>query len=128
MAKFLSDDYLSAATEALAANESFQGVIVNVDLTIQFTVTDTPSGDDIDYTLKIADGTAGLYPGVDEAADVTVTNSYDTAAGISKGQVNTQMAFMQGKLKVGGNMAALLMNQNVINEFATALSTLDVEY
>ena len=47
---------------------------------------------------------------------------------MNKGDLNTQMAFMTGKVKVGGNMAALLMNQNVINQFAPALSGLDVEY
>ncbi len=48
--------------------------------------------------------------------------------GISTGEVNTQMAFMTGKVKVGGNMAALLMNQNVLNQLTSVLSSIDVEY
>ena len=61
-------------------------------------------------------------------ADVTISNTYDTAVDISKGDLNTQMAFMTGKLKVEGNMAKLLMNQAMLGEFAEALSGLDVEY
>ena len=63
-----------------------------------------------------------------DGPDVTVTNTYETAVGISTGELNTQMAFMTGKLKVAGNMAALMRHQAVINQFATALSSLDVEY
>jgi putative sterol carrier protein len=38
------------------------------------------------------------------------------------------MAFMTGKIKVGGNMAKIMMNQAVLNQFAAALSDLEVEY
>lgn len=118
---------MADASEALGNDAAFQSAITNVDLALQFHVTDAPQGE-VAYSLVIGDGSARLELGEVDDAEVTVTNDYDTAVGISKGDLNTQMAFMTGKLKVTGNMAALLMHQNVINTFATALSSVDVEY
>ncbi len=127
MAKFLSDEYMTAATEALAAHAGFSNAISDVDLDLQFFVTEAPDGD-LEYHVTIKDGAATIAGGTSESPDVTVTNSYQTAVGISTGELNTQMAFMTGKLKVAGNMAALMRHQGVINQFAAALSDLDVEY
>ncbi len=127
MAKFLSDEYMTAATEALAAHAGFTNAIADVDLDLQFFVTEAPDGD-LEYHVTIKDGAATIASGTSESPDVTVTNTYETAVGISKGELNTQMAFMTGKLKVAGNMAALMRHQGVINQFAAALSDLDVEY
>ena len=38
------------------------------------------------------------------------------------------MAFMTGKIKVGGNMAKIMMHQGVLNEYARVLSGLDIDY
>jgi hypothetical protein len=128
VARFLSNDYLSEAAAALNADPGFTQAITNVDLTIQFHVSGVPESGDVTYALEIGDGTATLSGGGAAAPDVTVTNDSETAVGISTGELNTQMAFMTGKITVGGNMAALLMNQAVITAFAEALSTLEVEY
>ncbi len=127
MAKFLSEEYIVAANAALSASDSFQSAITNVNLSMQFHVTDGPEGD-IDYSIAIADGSAEIALGQLDGAEVTVTNDYETAVGISTGEVNTQMAFMTGKVKVDGNMAALLMNQNVLNQLTSVLSSVDVDY
>lgn len=127
MSKFLSDEYMTEATAALAADSNFGAAIANVALALQFVVTDAPEGE-VTYGLKVADGTATVASGPLEDPDVTVTNDYDTAVGISKGDLNTQMAFMTGKLKVDGNMAKLMMHQGVINALSGALGKLDVEY
>ena len=101
--------------------------IANTELTLQFVVTDAPDGE-IRYHITVADGAAALASGTLDDADATITNTYETAVGISQGELNTQMAFMTGKLKVEGNMAKLLMNQSMLGEFAEAMSDVDVEY
>ncbi len=128
MATFLSEDYMAEATAALNASTDFGNAMAGVELGLQFVVSDHPTDGELPYYLDINEGTAAMGRGELENADVTVTNTYETAVGISKGELNTQMAFMTGKLKVAGNMAKLMMNQGVINEFAHALSDLDVEY
>ena len=127
LAQFLSDEYMAGASDALASHAGFSNAISDVELSVQFVVTDSPDGD-VDYSLVIRDGEASLSRGPQDDADVTVTNSYETAAGISKGELNTQMAFITGKLKVAGNMAALMRHQGVVNQFAEAVRDLEVEY
>ena len=127
MAQFLSDEYLANATDALAAHSGFGAAIANAELALQFNVSDAPDGE-IMYFITVSDGVAHMASGSLADADVTISNTYDTAVDISKGDLNTQMAFMTGKLKVEGNMAKLLMNQAMLGEFAEALSSLDVEY
>ncbi len=45
-----------------------------------------------------------------------------------KARLNTQTAFMTGKIKVTGNLAVLMMNQNIISQWGSAGETLDVDY
>jgi putative sterol carrier protein len=63
-----------------------------------------------------------------DEADVTVKQTYDTASAVSKGELNTQTAFMTGKLKVSGNLAKLMMHQGAIQQWGAAVADLDVEY
>ena len=127
MATFLSDDHFSAAQDALSTDPGFQNSIANVDLGVQFDVSGGPDGD-VTYFLKVSDGDVTTGPGPLEGADVTVSSDYETSQAISKGELNVQMAFMTGKIKVGGNMAKIMMHQNVLNDYARVLSGLDVEY
>lgn len=126
--KFLSEEWLSAVEEALNANGAFKEAISDVDLSLQFRVTEVPEGEDVDYSLSFENGQAAVAGGELDGADATVTNDYETAKGISTGDLNTQMAFMTGKLKVSGNMGKLMMNQGAINKIPEALSGLDIEY
>ena len=126
--KFLSEEWMASMGEAANADEGFRNSVADTELCLQFNVTDVADGDDITYTLTVAGGQAALALGENEEADATITNSYETATAISKGELNTQMAFMTGKLKVGGNMAKVMMNQGQINQFAKAVADVDVEY
>lgn len=127
MAQFLSDDYFDSARDALRSDPGFQNSIANVDLSVQFDVSGTPEGE-LSYYVKIGGGEVDTEKGPLEGADVTVSSDYDTSKAISKGELNVQMAFMTGKIKVGGNMAKIMMHQAVINDYARVLSGLDVEY
>lgn len=127
MATFLSEDHFTAASEALNADPGFQNAIANVDLSIQFDVTGAPEGE-VSYYLTVSDGSTETKLGPLEGVDVTVASDYETSAAISKGELNVQMAFMTGKIKVGGNMAKIMMHQSVLNEYARVLSGLDIEY
>lgn len=125
--KFLSADWAAEVTSALNSHQGFKSAIGNSDLGIAFSVSGAPEGD-ISYYLKTSGGTADLSLGSLDSPDVTVSSNYDTAASVSKGELNTQTAFMTGKLKVGGNLAKLMMNQSAINQWAAAVKGLEVEY
>jgi putative sterol carrier protein len=128
VAKFLTTEWLDALTKTVNAHSGFSSAIGNVDLTLQFEIPDAPEGAVSAYYMAVSDGTALAAPGTTDEADATIVQSYETAAAISKGELNTQMAFMTGKLKVSGNMAKLMMNQAMLGQFAAATADLDVEY
>ena len=128
LAQFLTQDWLSSLTDSVNGHDGFKNAITDVDLTLQFEVTDPPEGAESRYYIEIADGAATAAAGDAENPDATISNDYETATAISKGDLNTQMAFMTGKLKVTGNMAKLMMNQAMLTQFAEASANLDVEY
>jgi len=127
VATFLSEDHFNAAREGLNSDPGFQNAIANVELSVQFEVSGAPEGE-VSYFLRVADGAAKTDLGPLDGADVTVSSDYETSQAISKGELSVQMAFMTGKIKVGGNMAKIMMHQGVLNEYARVLSGLDIEY
>lgn len=126
--KFLTEDWITAVQEAMNSDADFAQAISEVDLSMQFKVTDAPDGASPDYSIAFAGGNATVALGELEGADVSITNDYETAVGISKGDLNTQTAFMTGKLKVAGNMGKLMMNQGPLNKIGSILADLDIEY
>jgi putative sterol carrier protein len=127
VSKFLTEGWAQDVTTALNNHEGFKNAIGAADLGIQFTTEETPDGD-VDYYLKSSGGSTNVAVGTLDDPDVTVKQSYDTAVAISKGELNTQTAFMTGKLKVSGNLAKLMMHQSAVQQWAAAVSDLDVEY
>jgi putative sterol carrier protein len=126
--QFLTQDWLTQLTETLNGHEGFTAAIANTELSLQFDVSDAPDGSENRYFINVAGGSAECAAGDTDAPDATISNNYETAVAISKGDLNTQMAFMTGKLKVDGNMAKLMMNQAMLTKFAEAASNLEIEY
>jgi putative sterol carrier protein len=125
--RFLSDEYMAAATEALAGREGLAADELR--LSVQFRVTDPPNGDEpIRYHLTFGDGAVRMALGEVDDADVRITTGYDTAAGLAREEVRDQIAFLTGKLKVAGNMARLMANLSTFMEVRRTLKELDVEF
>ncbi len=125
--KFLSPDWATAVQEALNSDPGFRGAIGDAELGLQFHVTDTDEGD-LAYYLRSAGGETQLALGELDGADVTLNQTYDTAAAIARGEMNAQAAFMTGKLKVSGNLAKLMMHQAAISQWQNATKDIDVDY
>lgn len=125
--QFLSQEWASAVADALKSSDAFRGAIANASLALQFNISDAPTGD-ISYYLAAGDGVAEVSLGQHETPDVTVGQNYETATAISRGELNTQTAFMSGKLKVEGNLAKLMMHQNAIMQWQAATKDLEVSY
>ncbi len=128
MAKFLTQEWLDALTATLASHDGFKGAIAAVELSLQFEVPDAPEGTLGTYHIDMHGGTATALPGAAASPDATISSSYETAMSLSKGQLNTQMAFMTGKIKVAGNIAKLITNQAMLSQYADASGRVAVEY
>ncbi|HSM43422.1 MAG TPA: SCP2 sterol-binding domain-containing protein [Acidimicrobiia bacterium] len=127
MSKFLTEEWAQDVTTALNDHEGFKNAIGAAELGIQFSTEGGPDGD-VDYYLASSGGSTQLALGTLDDADVTVNQSYETAVAISQGELNTQTAFMTGKLKVSGNLAKLMMHQSAVQQWGAAVSDLDVDY
>lgn len=127
MSKFLSEEWAQEVTTALNGHDGFKNAIGSADLGVQFTAEGGPDGD-VDYYLMTSGGAATMAIGGLDEPDVSVKQSYETATAISRGELNTQTAFMTGKLKVSGNLAKLMMHQAALTHLAGAVSAMDVDY
>ncbi len=126
--KFLTKEWLDALTAALQAHEGFRSATATTELTLQFEIPDAPEGTEHTYLITLGGGTIQASAGAGASPDVTITNSYETAAAIAKNELNTQMAFMTGKIKVAGNLTKLITNQAMLTQFANATAGMAVEY
>lgn len=108
---FLSDDWLVAVRAIVDA----QDVEIPPDaaLTMNLIVTETPFGDDRRLHIGARDGHADWGPGHDDNADLTLTTDYATAKDIfmSANPQAGMQAFMEGKVKVQGDLTKLMAAQ-----------------
>lgn len=128
MAKFLSEEWGNTVRETLNGNDTFKNASKGVQLTIQQVITNVPDEGEAKYWSQIADGNINGGQGDAPSPDVTITQDYDTAAALNKGELNAQAAFMQGKLKVTGNMGKLLQHQGVLQAMGPIMASVPTEY
>jgi putative sterol carrier protein len=75
---------------------------------MQYVVTGGPDGE-IRYYWILENGRLQKSELGDlEGAEVTMTQTYEDAKKIQKGELDANAAFMQGRIKVAGNMAKLM--------------------
>jgi hypothetical protein len=112
--QFLSDDWI---TEARRIREEYEsGATVPHQVRMNLVITEVPFGDGpIDAHLDTSEGAVRLDLGHLDPADLKVTVDYVTAKSILvEGNPQAGMqAFMQGKIKVEGDMAKLMALQTV---------------
>jgi putative sterol carrier protein len=104
MPKYLSQEWLDES-RALAED---QPVRPGATARIQYHTTGAPEGD-VKYYWVLEDGKL-LEAKVGELddTDFTLTMSYEDAVKVQQGELDPNAAFMQGRMKVSGNMAKLM--------------------
>ncbi|MGH9172210.1 MAG: SCP2 sterol-binding domain-containing protein [Acidimicrobiales bacterium] len=104
MAKWLSQEWLDEGKKLSETQPERPGATARM----QYAVTGGPDGD-IKYYWILENGKL-VESELGELADaeVTLTQSYEDAMRIQKGELDANAAFMQGKVKVTGNMAKLM--------------------
>jgi putative sterol carrier protein len=124
--KFLSDEWADALKTELNQSEEFRRAASGQQATIQQVITSADG--DTKYWITIADGQIDLGTGDVSDQDATITQSYDSAAALARGELNPVTAFMTGKLKITGNMGMILGLQGVLSQLPAAMAKIDVEY
>lgn len=104
MAKWLSQEWLDESTRLAET----QPVRPGASARLQYVVTDGPDGDILYYWVvsdgKLVENRLGTL----EDSEVTMTETYEDAMAMQKGELDANAAFMQGKVKVTGDVAKLM--------------------
>jgi putative sterol carrier protein len=104
MSKWLTQEWLDETRKMAEGQPERPGASA----TMQYVVTGGPDGDVQYYWIlengKLKESKLGTLPD----AEVTLTQTYEDAMKIQKGELDANAAFMQGRVKVTGNMAKLM--------------------
>ena len=124
--KFLSGEWAEALKAELNQSEDFRQAAAGHKATIQQVITGADGT--TNYWITIGEGTIDLGVGDIDGEDATITQSYDSAAALAKGELSPVTAFMTGKLKIAGNMGMILGLQGALSQLPAAMAKIDVEY
>lgn len=104
MAKWLSQEWLDESTRLSVDQPERPGASAR----IQYVITGGPDGD-VAYYWVVEDGHLRENRlGELADAEVVLTESYDDAMAIQKGELDMNAAFLQGRVKVDGDVAKLM--------------------
>mmetsp|Transcript_577 Transcript_577/g.951 ORF Transcript_577/g.951 Transcript_577/m.951 type:complete len:119 (-) Transcript_577:55-411(-) len=93
--------------EAMAPHFETMGadLVKRIGAVYHFEVLPAPGKEGVWFTVDLKNGNGKIAKGKEGTADATFTVSDDDLIAISQGKLNPQVAFMQGKMKIKGNMA-----------------------
>jgi len=104
-------------TKRIAENPSLVQQIGGV---YHFNITNGPAGATGSWTVDLKSGKGSVASGKPEKADCTLVVGDEDFVGMMTGKLNSQQLFMQGKLKIQGNMG-LAMKLNKLQAPKAAL-------
>lgn len=126
--KFQSDDFFREVNEALQSNEDVIKAAKGHNVAVQVITADMPGVGEKKTYLKIVNGVPEAGPGEVDDPDATISQDYVTAVALDKGELNPQSAFMEGKMKIKGNLMKMLGLQKFMQTLGPATQHIEREY
>ncbi len=123
MVQYLSDEWMAEAGAALAESPALAGIESDAAVLLQYEVAGGPDGKR-SYGVRFQGGAVSLEPGAHKDASTSFTVDYDVAAEIARGDLSAQAAFMQGRLKLGGDVMVLVRQHALMTGLDDALADL----
>lgn len=126
--KFQSEEYFEAANAVLKSNEDVLKASKGHDVEVQVVTTDFPEEGERKTYLRIENGIPDVGIGEIEHPDAVISQDYATAVALDKGELNPQTAFMEGKMKIKGNLMKIMQLQKFMKTLEPATSHIEREY
>ena len=123
MAAFLTDEWFDLVLEAAASWPSRPGV----DAALQCVIASAPSGK-VQFVVRVVEGRiTEMKTGKSDQVDCTVQCPYALAGALVRGEVERDVAYMRGDLKIDGAYAAFILRLQPLfdsDEFVAACQSL----
>lgn len=74
------------------------------------------------WHFVFADGTVRVAPGETEEPDIVLTSSLEIALAIHAGKLSAQRAFLDGDLRIGGDITTLIEQRAALSEVAELMA------
>lgn len=126
--KFQSEEYFEAANEALQGSEDVAKAAKGHNVALQVVTNDFPDVGEKKSFIVITKGNIEVGAGEIEKPDVTISQNYEIAVELDKGELNPQVAFMEGKIKVKGNLMKVMSLQKLLSVIGPATAHIEREY
>jgi putative sterol carrier protein len=126
--KYLSEEWAKEVTSLLQSNENVTNTIKGQSFAIQQVISDVPDQGEVKFYAKASDGVPEVGIGETPNPDATLSAPYPVSVSMDKGELNPQAAFMQGKLKIQGNLMKLMGLQGFVSSLGPAVAGLEREY
>lgn len=114
---------MDEAGAALAGSDTLPAPAGDEPVMVQYEVTAAPGGKR-SYALRFDTGGVALELGSHSDASASFSLDYETAAAIARGELSAQAAFMQGRLKLGGDVTVLVRQHALLDGLDDALADL----
>jgi hypothetical protein len=116
VADFASDDWIGERARRLAAIEVDPALTLRIEQWID---------DAAAWTITVAGGRASMTAGAVGEPDIRLLADATTAEAIHRGSLSAQRAFLDGTLRIGGDVSPLLEHRRALAAVTTALGAAD---
>ncbi|HVM39707.1 MAG TPA: SCP2 sterol-binding domain-containing protein [Acidimicrobiia bacterium] len=116
--QFLTPEWAAALEHEANASDGVRAATEGVDLTVQ---ADIPGAE---YAVAFRNGSVTVHWGRLEHPDVTLVSSRETAEALSRGTINAQQAFVDGRLRLRGDLAKLTAARQALLRLGDAFASL----
>ena len=120
MAAYLSPAWFDDVNATASADGGLATATAGAHVVLQQVVTGGPAGD-VRYWVGVDDGAVEAGAGDAARPDAVVTQSYDTAVAVSRGELTVEEAILAGRARLSGDIGLLVRHQAALLGVAAAL-------
>ena len=120
MPELFSDEWIDVLDALARGDDELRAAAAEIDVVIQQTVVATDGARS--YHVVLTPDDVGVRPGPAPAPTITFTADHETAAAIANGDESAQTAFIDGRLRLGGDLRKLLEAQSAVARLGDTFS------